>query len=128
MTARRRARLARGFLGGALLALPLAVAHGAEELKLEDRPIYAGLSSSEKLLVQEALQRTLETRRSQEIYRWSSQNGNSSGFITPLRTFKIDTGHYCRQFMEAVAKQGNLASGIETACRADNGRWIVVKR
>ena len=128
MTTRRRARFTRVVLGSALLALPLAVAQGAEELKLENRPIYAGLPSSEKLLVQEALQQALETRQSQDIYRWSSQQGGSSGFITPLRTFKIETGHYCRQFMEAVAKQGNLTSGIETACRADDGRWIVVKR
>ena len=128
MTTRRRARFTRLILGGALLVLPFAVAQGAEELKLEERPIYTGLSSSEKLLVQEALQQALETRPSQDIYRWSSQNSSSSGFITPLRTFKIDTGHYCRQFMEAVANQGKLASGIQTACRADDGQWIVVKR
>jgi len=115
-------------MGGALLALPWSFAQGAEELALEQRPLYASLSPPEKILVQEALQQALETRPSRDIFRWASQVSGASGFITPLRTFKIETGHYCRQFMEAVAKQGDLASGIQTACRADDGQWIVVKR
>jgi len=115
-------------MGGALLALPWPLAQGAEELALEQRPLYASLSPPEKILVQEALQQALETQPSREISRWASQDSGASGFITPLRTFKIETGHYCRQFMEAVAKQGDLASGIQTACRADDGQWIVVKR
>ncbi len=115
-------------LGGALLALPWPSARAAEELTLEQRPLYASSSPPEKVLVQEALQQALESRPSREILRWVSQESGTSGFITPLRTFKINTGHYCRQFMEAVARQGDLASAIETACRADDGLWIVVKR
>lgn len=123
-----RRQFAGLFLGGALLALPSAVGRSAEELTLGERPLYASLSRSERLLVQEALQQALENRPSREIYRWVSSANGASGFITPLRTFKIETGHYCRQFMEAVAKQGDLASAIQTACRSEDGRWIVVKR
>ena len=95
---------------------------------MKDRPIYAPLSELERVLAQEALQKALESVASQRLYRWENHDSGISGFITPLRTFKIQTGHYCRQFMEAVAKDGKIASSVHTACRTDQGRWIVVKR
>ena len=72
---------------------------------MKDRPIYAPLSELERVLAQEALQKALESVASQRLYRWENHDSGISGFVTPLRTFKIQTGHYCRQFMEAVAKQ-----------------------
>jgi surface antigen len=88
---------------------------------------YDGLSTEEAAIARQAVQEALETRLSDDTYRWVYGNG-SSGSVTPLRTFRIKTGHYCRDFAETIAKESQPVSAVRTACRGSQGTWGVVKR
>jgi surface antigen len=88
---------------------------------------YNGLSVEEAAIARQAVQQALETRPSDDALRWNHGNG-SSGSVTPLRTFRIKTGHYCRDFAETVNTGAQPVSAVRTACRGSQGTWGVVKR
>ncbi len=88
---------------------------------------YDGLSTEEIAVAQQAVQEALESRLSNETSQWTYPNG-SSGSVTPLRTFRTKTGHYCRDYAESLAKGSQPGSTVRTACRGSQGIWRVVKR
>lgn len=88
---------------------------------------YDGLSAEEAVVASQAVQEALETRKSDDTLAWTHMNG-SSGSITPLRTFRIKTGHFCRDYAESIAVGPERVSTIRTACRDSGGTWRVVKR
>ncbi len=90
-------------------------------------PLYNGLSAEAALAARQAVQRALETRRRDDVYQWRHGNG-SSGSITPLRTFRIKTGHYCRDYAVTIVNGSQPVSSMRTACRGSQGFWQVVKR
>ena len=72
-----------------------------------------------------ALQAALENQVSGRSQKWTSPSTQFSGRITPVRTWRSRTGHYCRAFVEVV----RLPSGIERqssgrACRTVAGKWV----
>lgn len=88
---------------------------------------YDGLSAEGAAVARQAVQQALESRPSDETFRWAYGIG-SSGSVTPLRTFRIKTGHYCRDYSETIAKHSERVSALRTACRDSQGTWRVVKR
>ncbi|RMD62509.1 MAG: hypothetical protein D6826_07225 [Alphaproteobacteria bacterium] len=97
---------------------PQSAAHGA---------LFERLAPSDAELARVALQETLETRPSEEIYLWRNERTGRSGAITPLRTFRIKSGHFCREYRETVIVERKLATRTGVACRADDGTWVQVK-
>lgn len=75
-----------------------------------------------------AFQDALETLPSNQTKRWKSPDGSASGFVTPLRTFRIATGHYCREFLETVSTNLGLLSSQGIACRTRKGHWLQVDK
>lgn len=104
------------------LALPAATAKGQT-----GGDLYADLSKPGASRAEDHLQATLETLPSRQTRRWHSDDGQESGFVTPMRSFKIKTGHYCRQYLEAISGAGGLRSKVATACRHQNGTWVVIR-
>jgi len=90
--------------------------------------LYTGLGASDKVLVDATLQKTLETRRVQETTEWRSVATGNSGTITPLRTFRVKGGFFCRDFRETLLTTDTLAKRVGTACRQKDGGWIRVER
>ena len=88
---------------------------------------YDGLSAEEAAVARQAVQEALETRLSDDTFAWTYGNGGS-GSVTPLRTFRINTGHYCRDYAETIARGSERVSTLRTACRGSQGTWRVVKR
>lgn len=89
--------------------------------------LYDALNADEIALARQAVQEALETRPSDEIHRWES--GDSTiGSVMPMRTFRIKSGHYCRDYLETFAKNTVLTSANRTACRGSQGAWRIVKR
>jgi len=87
----------------------------------QDR-LYVGLNDQELETATNAVQQALETRASEQSLSWQSDAG-AAGTITPLRTFKIVTGHYCRDYREAVSRGNVSVAAIRRACRAKSGVW-----
>ena len=108
------------------LALALAACSFDRSVGAPDT-FYDGLSTKAAVAARQAVQTALETRRSDETYEWRYGNG-SSGSVTPRRTFRIKTGHYCRDYSEILFKGSQPVSAARTACRGNQGTWQVVKR
>jgi len=114
------------------VALYLAVAasstaHGTAHGEEPDR-FYDGLAAGDMALAHSMLQEGLETRRSQEVAQWRSNATGNSGTVTPLRTFRIETGFFCRDFRETLVTASSPAERAGTACRREDGVWIRVER
>ena len=97
----------------------------AEQPASPTEAIYLKLSDADREAVAAALQEALETLPSSQALTWYGADG-VTGLITPLRTFKIKTGHFCRDFTEAIVRQAVPLSVASRACRTDQGRWLRV--
>lgn len=127
MMVRRRVVPARS----TLLALPFWLVasmptSGSDLEPANSRPLHAGLSPAAQTLAHDNLQFALETLPSTSEQRWQSDDGRLSGIVQPIRTFRIKTGHFCREFFESVTIDGTVQSSVDTACRTLNGQWLVV--
>ncbi len=68
----------------------------------------------------------LETAASGEIHRWQDGINGISGTVRPVRTFRISTGHYCREYTEVIYRLDEPISDQRIACRDDGGIWIQI--
>jgi surface antigen len=103
-----------------LLSLANCVSGDAQ---IVPEPLYERLGPAGVDTAYHKVQEVLETGRSREAYRWRDAADDSSGTITPLRTFRIASGAYCREFHEAVVIDGTTHSDLRVACRDDLGIW-----
>jgi hypothetical protein len=113
-------------LTGILLAACAATVPESDVSAARDT-FYRSLVPAEIVLARQAVQEALETRLSNEIHRWDSETG-AQGSITPIRTFRIKTGHFCRDYTESLAKDGDRVSIARTACRDGEGTWRAIGR
>ncbi len=111
-----------------LLCAVIASGYGAAALadSTANEAFYGPLTAQARAQAERTLQTTLESKTSLSIGHWEYGETGSSGTIEPLRTFRIATGHYCREFRERVIRGGLLESRVSTACRNRAGRWVVV--
>lgn len=116
--------MALSFLGAMSLAL-LSQPIWAQDLT-HNLGIYQSLSARERTLARYAVQQTLETKLKHQSGRWEDPLNDTFGLVTPLRTYKSVTGHYCREFMEVVTRKGAIKSALQKACRNARGRWLRV--
>ncbi len=73
-----------------------------------------------------ALQGALESNKSGQSANWINPGTNHQGAVTPLRTFKSDTGQDCREFQRLATVAGETGIAYGTACRQPNGTWRIV--
>jgi surface antigen len=101
---------------------PDTVAGGPEGIPVA----YRNLETEGIAAAAAALQEALEQATSRDTRRWRS--GSSSGAVTPLRTFQVSDGRYCREFLEVVLASGQEAPayGKGTACRSRAGLWELI--
>ena len=107
-------------LPAVLIVLTLAGPAGAHL-----RHVHAGMNPQTHRQVDAAMQIALETHLSGRSRQWSSANPLYSGRITPVRTWRSRSGHFCRAFVEVV----RLPTGVERnsrarACRNKAGNWV----
>lgn len=88
----------------------------------EEDTLYLGLTAREAETAVGAVQQALETKPSEQTLDWNAPSG-PSGSVTPLRTFKITTGHYCRDYREVVLRDDVPVTALRRACRARDGVW-----
>jgi surface antigen len=108
-----------------LFALLWACATASPENPESAATLYRGLDDGDLARMTPVLQRTLESALSGETARWRNDETNRSGSVRPLRTFRTATGYYCREFEELITDGGSNASGVHTACRNDDGIWVI---
>jgi surface antigen len=88
---------------------------------------YAGLDAADAGAAAATLQRALERSMTYGSLRWQSAGSGTSGMVTPLGTFKIADGRYCRDYLEVVVPPGRAPLSLKgTTCRAHHGLWLLV--
>ncbi len=88
---------------------------------------YQELARSDVTLAWAALQDVLEAHRSGQSGYWSNGTTGNEGSVTPLRTYRVVGGSYCRVYRELVTKSGRAIAHTGTACRNAHGIWIPVE-
>ena len=77
-------------------------------------------------MARQTVQHALEFQVSGTTAAWRGSNGVALE-VTPLRTFKIATGHFCRDYRVVVQSAALTRAAARTACRTDDGLWLEVK-
>jgi surface antigen len=88
---------------------------------------YQKLASSDVAAAWTALQDVLETHLSRQSGKWFNGTTGNEGSITPLRSYRIAGGSYCRDYRELVTRSGRAIAHTGTACRNLDGVWIPVE-
>ncbi len=82
--------------------------------------------ASDLALIASAVQEVLETRESGAEVSFSNDETGLSVTLSPQRTWKSASGHWCREFIEVFDGRSIETAPIGTACRTQEGLWMRV--
>ena len=103
-----------------------AVAAGALLGAIAGSEIGKSLDRADQLYMQQTAQRSLETSPAGSTATWENPDSGHSGTITPTLTYERNTGEYCREYQQTVRVGGNVEEAFGTACRQEDGTWMIV--
>jgi len=84
------------------------------------------LAARQQSGVAQLVQATLEKKLSGTEASWRNPDTGEIVVVEPIRTFRNDEGHYCREYREAVAElAGSKHTQFGMACRSAEGVWMV---
>lgn len=128
MTGGMRRAATIGLIAAGLLSLAACAPQSAATATLGNRPVYSALGERERELAAATLQRAMERKISYRTRFWNNPRRDFSGWVTPLRSYRTESGFYCREFRETVLDRATekTRSGTATACRDVDGVWKVV--
>ena len=69
---------------------------------------------------------SLEYNRTNESSYWQNPNTGTEYTVTPTRTYQTGSGQYCREYTTDVIVGGRRETAYGTACRQQDGSWLVV--
>ena len=73
-------------------------------------------------------QQALEEKRSGTAQRWQLAEHALSGAVTPVATFRLKNGTYCRQYIQKLNRAGEETHFYGLACRTATGDWKIPRR
>ena len=120
-----RPRHRLGFLALAALILTACGSTKPEAPPPPPDRVYGQFDDVTRRMAEQLMQAALETQPSGDTESWRGDDGRSA-HVTPLRSFRIRTGHYCRDFSLVVLGNSGSLSATRTACRSSEGQWIDV--
>lgn len=83
------------------------------------------LDRADRLYAQRTTQTALETQPSGTTSTWNNPDSGHSGTVTPTKTYKAESGHYCREYQQTVTIDGKTETAHGTACREEDGTWRI---
>jgi surface antigen len=64
------------------------------------------LDRADQLAMIQATERSLESGPTGQVSSWQNPDSGHSGTVTPLRTYQIAQGSYCREFQQSITVGG----------------------
>ena len=104
---------AAGIVGGVLIGGLLGGAIGNH------------LDQKDKEMAAQNAQNTFESAKTGQGSSWSNPDSGNSGTITPTKTYKANTGQYCREYQQEIMIGGEPHKSYGTACRQPDGSWKI---
>lgn len=88
--------------------------------------LHEGMPPADARVAAQALSEALETRPHGEAVSWGGAGSGYSGSFRPTRTVQVESGRFCRDFVETLLTPDDRRASYElTACRAPGGAWLV---
>ena len=84
-----------------------------------------GKNGHECLHSQRAAQHALDVAPTGQTVAWHNPDSGHHGTMTPVRTYQIDSGQYCREYQQTVVIGGQEERAFGTACRQPDGSWQI---
>jgi surface antigen len=69
----------------------------------------------------------LESAPSGTTTSWRNPDSGNSGTTTPTRTYRLQSGEYCREYEQTVTIGDETQAAYGTACRQPDGKWQIVQ-
>ena len=104
----------------------VAVGAGAVLGAMMGSEIGRSLDKADQLYAAQNYQQTLETAPTGQTSEWVNPDTGHSGTHTPTRTYRSDSGQYCREFQQTVTVGGRTEEAYGRACREEDGAWRIV--
>ena len=88
--------------------------------------IASKMSCQDQEYHQEATQEALESQPTGQSAEWVNPDSGHSGTVTPTRTYTSEAGSPCREFSQTINVDGEAEVITATACRQDDGSWMMM--
>ncbi|HED12969.1 MAG TPA: glycine zipper 2TM domain-containing protein [Gammaproteobacteria bacterium] len=72
-------------------------------------------------------QNALEHNRTGQATTWDNPDAGKEVTVIPTRTFRSDSGGYCREYQTDVVVNGQSQQAYGTACRQPDGSWKIMR-
>ena len=124
-----------GGLGGAAAGGLLAAALGGKGTGIAAGTILGGLiggvvgdrlDAADRARASAAASQALESTPSGQSVAWRNPDSGNSGVVTPVRTYQVPGGQYCREYTQTINIGGEPHHSYGTACRQPDGSWKIV--
>src|SRR5262249_20661886 len=117
---------AGGLIAAAASSNPAAIAGGVILGGLTGGAVGNLLDQRDRQLAGEAQQRALERSPTGTPVAWTNPDTGHTGAVTPVRTYQVADGRYCREYQQVMTIDGQEQRSFGTACRQPGGSWKVV--
>lgn len=67
-----------------------------------------------------------EVAPAQQTVAWQNPDNGVAYQVTPLRTYQLNTGQYCREYQATATVGGRPQATYGTACRTPDGDWQIM--
>ena len=84
------------------------------------------LDRADRLAMQRSTQTALEKNKTGTKSTWRNPDSGNEGTVTPTRTYRTDSGQYCREYQQTITVGGKTEQGYGRACRQPDGSWRIV--
>lgn len=82
-------------------------------------------SELERATIANTINHALETQVSGVSIAW--ETGESGGQVTPLRTYRSRSGHWCREYTRTTRFRSGPIAVLALACRTEDGQWVTIR-
>ena len=107
--------------GGQIAAIALGTLAGT----LIGQDIGRTLDRADQAFMQQNTQSSLETLPTNRTNSWVNPDTGHSGSTTPIKTYRNDSGQYCREYQQTVVINGREQQAYGQACRQVDASWKI---
>ena len=104
---------------GQLIATGVGVLLGA----IVGNEIGISMDKVDRTYATKAAQSSFEHSKNGNPTTWNNPDTGNYGSTTPVKTYQVASGRYCREFQTEVTVNGKTERAYGTACRRVDGSW-----
>jgi surface antigen len=84
------------------------------------------LDDYDRQMLEKSSRQALEFSPSGSSVEWKNPDSGNRGSVTPTKTFKNESGMYCREYVQEIIVGGEKQKAYGKACRQPDGNWKII--